>query len=73
MSAEYVPSDVSDDEAEKYGYRSIHGKAKPEEDVPSDMEASLESDTDDEGGAVKWDREASKKNSELLRRAEWEC
>lgn len=70
MSAEYVPSDVSDDETEKYGYRSIHGKAKPEEDVPSDMEASLESDTDDEGGAVKWDREASKKNSELLRRAE---
>lgn len=70
MSAGYIPSDVSDDEAEKYGYRSIHGKAKPEEDIPSDMEASLESDTDEEGGSVRWDREANKKNSELLRRAE---
>ncbi|PCG99899.1 RNA-processing protein, HAT helix [Penicillium occitanis (nom. inval.)] len=70
MSGGYIPSDVSDDEAEKYGYRSIHGKVKPEEDIPSDMEASLESDTDEEGGSVRWDREANKKNSELLRRAE---
>lgn len=70
MSGGYLPSDVSDDEADKYGYRSIHGKAKPEEDIPSDMEASLESDTDEEGGSVRWDREANKKNSELLRRAE---
>jgi hypothetical protein len=70
MSGGYAASDVSDDEAEKYGYRSIHGKAKPEEDIPSDMEASLESDTDEEGSAVRWDREANKTNSELLRRAE---
>ncbi|EED21106.1 conserved hypothetical protein [Talaromyces stipitatus ATCC 10500] len=68
MSGGYV-SDVSD-ETEKYGYRSIYGKAKPEVDIPSDMEASLESDTDEEGGTVKWDREANKRNSELLSRAE---
>ncbi|EEA25254.1 hypothetical protein TMatcc_006523 [Talaromyces marneffei ATCC 18224] len=70
MSGGYLSSDVSDDEADKYGYRSIHGKANPEEDIPSDMEASLESDTDEEGSAVRWDREANKQNSELLRRAE---
>lgn len=70
MSGGYGLSDVSDDETEKYGYRSIHGKAKPEEDIPSDMEASLESDTDEAGGSIRWDREANKKNSELLRRAE---
>ncbi|OKL61538.1 hypothetical protein UA08_03309 [Talaromyces atroroseus] len=63
--------DVSDSEAEKYGYRSILGKAKPEQqDIPSDMEASLESDSNEEGSAVKWNREANQRNLELLRRAE---
>jgi NRDE-2, necessary for RNA interference len=66
-----VPGDdMSDDEAERYGYRSILGKAKPEQDIPSDMEVSLESDSDEEGNAVKWNREANHRNSELLRRAE---
>ncbi|PYH46922.1 uncharacterized protein BP01DRAFT_355327, partial [Aspergillus saccharolyticus JOP 1030-1] len=35
---------------EKYAYRSIHGKAKPEEHLPSDVEATSDSDIDGEYG-----------------------
>jgi tetratricopeptide (TPR) repeat protein len=67
---EHSPNELSDDEADKYGYRSIQGKAKPEQDIPSDMEATSASDSDGEGSAFKWERDIRKKNSELLRKAE---
>ncbi|RDW65775.1 uncharacterized protein DSM5745_09514 [Aspergillus mulundensis] len=34
----------SDGEDEKYGYRSIHGKLKPDEDLPSDLEQVTDSE-----------------------------
>ncbi|CRG90867.1 E3 ubiquitin-protein ligase RNF213 [Talaromyces islandicus] len=70
IMGEPSPTELSDDEADKYGYRSIQGKAKPEQDIPSDMEATSASDSDGEGHVFKWEREIRKQNSELLRKAE---
>ncbi|KAE8349608.1 NRDE-2, necessary for RNA interference-domain-containing protein [Aspergillus coremiiformis] len=59
----------SDDE--RYAYRSIHGKAKHEDNVPSDME--VVSDTDlsgDETVRVDPGKETKKRNVELSRNVE---
>ncbi|RAL03855.1 uncharacterized protein BO80DRAFT_272916 [Aspergillus ibericus CBS 121593] len=55
---------------EKYAYRSIHGKAKPGEDLPSDVEAVSETDSDREGSRSDPDQEIKQRNAELLRNIE---
>ncbi|KAK1147568.1 hypothetical protein N8T08_000910 [Aspergillus melleus] len=59
----------SDDE--KHAYRSIHGKAKPEDDIPSDLEAVSDSgSSDDEGVRIDPDQEIKQQNVELTRAVE---
>ncbi|PLB50123.1 DUF1740-domain-containing protein [Aspergillus steynii IBT 23096] len=59
----------SDDE--KHAYRSIHGKAKPEDDIPSDLEAVSDSgSSDDEAARVDPDEEIKQRNVELTRSVE---
>ncbi|KAE8379953.1 NRDE-2, necessary for RNA interference-domain-containing protein [Aspergillus bertholletiae] len=58
--------DGSDDE--KYGYRSIHGKAKHEDNLPSDMEEVSDTDlSGDEAMRVDPDKEIKQRNVELSR------
>ncbi|KAL4778330.1 NRDE-2, necessary for RNA interference-domain-containing protein [Aspergillus varians] len=67
---EVIP-EASDTEDDKYGYRSIHGKLKPEEDIPSDLEPV--SDTELSGGeAVRQDpdSEIKQRNVEISRAVE---
>ncbi|OJJ73338.1 hypothetical protein ASPBRDRAFT_173939 [Aspergillus brasiliensis CBS 101740] len=59
-----------DSDDEKHAYRSIHGKAKPEDDLPSDVEAVSESDSDREGGRADPDQEIKQRNAELLQNVE---
>ncbi|OOG00523.1 hypothetical protein ASPCADRAFT_125547, partial [Aspergillus carbonarius ITEM 5010] len=77
-SKDYIPLSTSSNEKrrdfleidsgdEKYAYRSIHGKAKPGEDLPSDVEAVSETDSDREGGRSDPDQEIKQRNAELLR------
>lgn len=61
--------DVDSDD-EKYAYRSIHGKAKPEHYLPSDVEAVSETDSEDEGFRVDLDEEIKQTNAELSRKTE---
>ncbi|PWY94507.1 DUF1740-domain-containing protein [Aspergillus sclerotioniger CBS 115572] len=74
---DYIPLSTSSNEKrrdfleidsgdEKYAYRSIHGKAKPGEDLPSDVEAVSETDSDREGGRSDPDQEIKQRNAELL-------
>ena len=58
----------SDSDNEKHAYRSILGKAKPDEDIPSDLEAV--SDSGDEGGRYDPDEEIKQRNVELSRNIE---
>ncbi|OGM50073.1 hypothetical protein ABOM_001375 [Aspergillus bombycis] len=59
----------SDDE--RYGYRSIHGKAKHEDNLPSDMEEVSDTDlSGDETVRVDPDREIKQRNVELSRNVE---
>ncbi|PYI11643.1 DUF1740-domain-containing protein, partial [Aspergillus sclerotiicarbonarius CBS 121057] len=80
-SKDYIPLSASgsgkrrdfldiDSGDEKYAYRSIHGKAKPGEDLPSDVEAVSETDSDLEGGRSDPDQEIKQRNAELLRNVE---
>lgn len=60
----------ADSEDERYAYRSIHGKAKPEQDIPSDVEAVSETDSEDEGFRVDLNEEIKQTNVELSRKTE---
>ncbi|KAL4973597.1 NRDE-2, necessary for RNA interference-domain-containing protein [Aspergillus desertorum] len=58
-------------EDEKYGYRSIHGKLKPEEYLPSDLEPLTDSELSNEEAARQdpdWD--IKQRNAELSRGVE---
>lgn len=55
---------------EKFAYRSIHGKAKPEEYVPGDLEAVSETDSEDEGFRVDLNEEIKQANAELTRKTQ---
>ncbi|GLA79523.1 hypothetical protein AtubIFM56815_000319 [Aspergillus tubingensis] len=55
-----------DSDDDKHAYRSIHGKAKPEDDLPSDVEAVSDTDSDKEGGRSDPDHEIKQRNAELL-------
>ncbi|KAB8229802.1 uncharacterized protein BDW43DRAFT_314658 [Aspergillus alliaceus] len=60
---------ASDDD--KYAYRSIHGKAKHEDHVPSDMEVVADTDmSGDETVRIDPDREIKQRNVELSRNVE---
>jgi hypothetical protein len=61
--------DIATDD-ERYAYRSIHGKAKPEADIPSDLEAVSDTDSSDGGLRVDPDEEIKSRNAELLRNVE---
>lgn len=60
----------ADSDDERYAYRSIHGRAKPEQDIPSDVEAVSETDSEDEGFRVDLNEETKQTNVELSRRTE---
>lgn len=60
----------ADSDDEKYAYRSIHGKAKPEQDIPSDVEAVSETDSENEGFRVDLNGEIKQTNVELSRKTE---
>ncbi|KAL4808207.1 NRDE-2, necessary for RNA interference-domain-containing protein [Aspergillus unguis] len=62
-----VNSGASDTEDEKYGYRSIHGKLKPEEALPSDVEPVSESELSGEASRQDPDWEIKQRNVELSR------
>ncbi|KAE8339239.1 hypothetical protein BDV24DRAFT_165617 [Aspergillus arachidicola] len=68
------PSDTSGDEGsddEKYGYRSIHGKAKHEDNLPSDMEEVSDTNlSGDETVRVDPDKEIKQRSVELSRNVE---
>lgn len=70
LLGEFSPRYESDSEAEKYGYRSIQGKAKPEQDIPSDLEVAPGDESDDDGAFVNWDRDLRQRNAELTRRTQ---
>lgn len=68
---DFSAMDTLDSEAEKYAYRSIHGKAKPGQDVGSDLELESASDpSEDDGAVVNWEQDVRQRNSELSRRVE---
>ncbi|THC97182.1 hypothetical protein EYZ11_003347 [Aspergillus tanneri] len=58
----------SDDE--NYAYRSIHGKAKPEDDLPSDFEAVSDESSGDEVARVDPDQAIKQRNVDLTRRVD---
>ncbi|GAD95713.1 hypothetical protein NFIA_059290 [Paecilomyces variotii No. 5] len=64
--------DTSDsEENDRYAYRSIEGKAKPEKDLPSDLEAVSESDdSGEEGRRIDPDEEIKQHNLRLSRAVE---
>ncbi|KAF7172368.1 hypothetical protein CNMCM6106_006579 [Aspergillus hiratsukae] len=64
-----VSEDIATDD-ERYAYRSIHGKAKPEDEIPSDLEAVSDTDSSDGGLRVDPDEEIKSRNAELLRNVE---
>jgi hypothetical protein len=74
VSGHHKRSDISgdqDSDDERYAYRSIHGKAKHDDDLPSDMEAV--SDTSLSGNEtvrLDPDKEIKQRNVELSRNAE---
>ncbi|KAL1962181.1 hypothetical protein VTN77DRAFT_527 [Rasamsonia byssochlamydoides] len=71
LLGDFSAMDMSDSEAEKYAYRSIHGKAKPEQDIGSDLEIESASDLSEEDGVViNWEHDVRQRNSELSRRVE---
>lgn len=82
ISEDFLPLNVSgrrqgreglekaDSDDEKYAYRSIHGKAKPEQYLPSDVEAISETDSDDEGFRIDVNEEIKQTNAELLRKTQ---
>ncbi|RAH47194.1 uncharacterized protein BO95DRAFT_385957 [Aspergillus brunneoviolaceus CBS 621.78] len=55
---------------EKYAYRSIHGKAKPEDHLPSDVEATSDSDADEDGIRGDPDEQIKQRNALLSRNLE---
>ncbi|PYI21436.1 DUF1740-domain-containing protein [Aspergillus violaceofuscus CBS 115571] len=55
---------------EKYAYRSIHGKAKPEDHLPSDVEATSDSDADEDGVRGDPDEQIKQRNALLSRNLE---
>ncbi|PWY64798.1 DUF1740-domain-containing protein [Aspergillus eucalypticola CBS 122712] len=59
-----------DSDDDKHAYRSIHGKAKPEDHLPSDVEAVSDTDSDKEGGRSDPDHEIKERNAELLQTVE---
>lgn len=81
FAKDYLPLNVSekkyrggledvDSDDEKYAYRSIHGRAKPEHYLPSDMEAVSETDSEDEGFRADLNEEIKQTNAELSRKTE---
>lgn len=61
----------SESDEDKYAYRSIEGKAKPDRDLPSDLEVASETDVSgDEGGRIDLEEEVKQRNVELSRRVE---
>ncbi|KAF7590421.1 hypothetical protein BBP40_002877 [Aspergillus hancockii] len=82
-SKDYLPLNVSehrkrsdtlgeqDSDDERYAYRSIHGKAKHENGLPSDMEAVSDTDlSGDETARVDPNKEIKQRSVELTRNAE---
>lgn len=65
---DYLREVESDDE--KFAYRSIHGKAKPEDHIPSDLEAVSDTDSDSEGFKVDLNEEIKQTNAELTRKTQ---
>ena len=64
------PGDFDTDD-ERYAYRSIQGKAKPQDDIPSDLESAPDTDSsDDERRQVELGDEVKQKNVELSRNVE---
>lgn len=61
--------DIESDD-EKFAYRSIHGKAKPEDHIPSDLEAVSDTDSDNEGFRVDLSEEIKQTNAELTRKTQ---
>lgn len=82
ISEDFLPLNVSgrrqgreglekaDSDDEKYAYRSIHGEAKPEQYLPSDVEAMSETDSDDEGLRIGVNEEIKQTNAELIRKTQ---
>ncbi|KAL4953851.1 NRDE-2, necessary for RNA interference-domain-containing protein [Aspergillus filifer] len=66
---EIIPG-ASDTEDEKYGYRSIHGKLKPDEGLGSDLEPVSDSESDEEGVRQDPDSDIKQRNVELSRGVE---
>ena len=62
-----IPSDDNSSDTEKIAYRSIEGKAKPNEDLSSDLEAASDSV---EGGIIDLESDAKQRNIELSRQVE---
>lgn len=66
----FSPGDSELDE-DKYGYRSIEGRAKPDQDLPSDLEVASETDVSrDEGGRIDLGEEVKQQNMQLSRQVE---
>ncbi|KAL4939411.1 hypothetical protein BDV06DRAFT_225061 [Aspergillus oleicola] len=66
---EIIPG-ASDTEDEKYGYRSIHGKLKPDEGLASDLEPVSDSESGEEGVRQDPDSDIKQRNIELSRGVE---
>lgn len=64
-------SEASDAEDDKHGYRSIHGKLKPDEGLPSDLEAVSDSElSGEEATRQDPDSDIKQRNVELSRAVE---
>lgn len=59
-----------DSDDDKFAYRSIHGKAKPEEHIASDLEAVSDTDSENEGFRVDLNEEIKQTNADLTRRTQ---
>ncbi|OXV08766.1 hypothetical protein Egran_03472 [Elaphomyces granulatus] len=65
--SEVIPSDDNSSDTDKIAYRSIEGKAKPNEDLPSDLEAASETG---DGGIIDLEGDAKQRNIELSKQVE---
>jgi hypothetical protein len=70
LSSSLSHHELSDFELEKTAYRSILGKAKPEDDVPSDLESVSSYEGNGHDGSVRWESSAQTTNAELFKEVE---
>lgn len=62
--------EVDSGDDDKYAYRSIHGKAKPEDYLPKGVEAVSGTDSEDEGYTIDLNEEIKQTNAELIRKTQ---